>query len=104
MNWFVWRQHRKQFLAFGVLLALFAALLIPTGIGYWHSYQQALINCAQHPAVYSCDDLTNTLFTSQTDGLVRIAVVLGTFGLHYLSGCLSALLWLLKNTKKVPTS
>ncbi|HXR50201.1 MAG TPA: ABC transporter permease subunit [Verrucomicrobiae bacterium] len=86
MNWFVWRQHRKQFLSFGVLLALFAALLIPTGIHYWHTYQQALTNCAQHPALYKCDDLTNTLFSSQADGFIRIAEVLGTFGLPLLVG------------------
>jgi len=86
MNWFAWRQHRKQFLVFGLLLAMFAALLVPTGMHYWHSYQQALTDCAQHPAVYSCNGLTDILFTSQLDGFVRIAVVLGTFGLPILVG------------------
>jgi hypothetical protein len=86
MNWFAWRQHRKQFLVFGILLAAFAALIIPTGNHYWHIYQQALTNCAQHPALYSCDDLTDTLFTSPSDGLIRIAEVLGTFGLPLLVG------------------
>jgi len=86
MNWFVWRQHRKQFLIFGILLAAFAALLIPTGNHYWHAYQQALTNCAQHPAVYNCSDLTDTLFVGPSDGLIRIAEVLGTFGLPLLLG------------------
>ena len=86
MNWFAWRQHRRQFMIFGLLLAVFAALLIPTGIQLWHTYQQALTNCALHPALYSCNDLTDTLFTSPTDGFVRIAEVLGTFGLPILAG------------------
>lgn len=86
MNWFVWRQHRKQFLVFIVLLAGFAALLIPTSVNFWHTYQQALSNCAQHPALYSCSDLSDTLFTSQADGLIRIAEVAGTFGLPLLAG------------------
>ena len=86
MNWFVWRQHRKQFLVFALLLAAFAALLIPSGIHFWHAYQQALVNCAQHPAIYSCNDLTDTLLTSRADGFVRVAVVMGTFGLPILVG------------------
>jgi hypothetical protein len=86
MNWFVWRQHRKQYLAFGLLLAAFAALLIPTGIHYWSTYQHAVTTCAQNPATPSCNDLQDTLFTSQMDGFMRIAVVLGTFGLPVLVG------------------
>ena len=86
MNWFIWRQHRKQFLVFGLLLAVFAGLLIPNGIHLWHTYQQALTNCAQHPALYSCDNLSDTLFTSRADGFIRIAEVLGTFGLPILLG------------------
>jgi ABC-type transport system involved in multi-copper enzyme maturation permease subunit len=86
MNWFVWRQHRKQFLIFGVLLAAFAALIIPTGVHYWDSYQQALATCAQSPAIPSCSNLQDNLFTSHTDGLIRITVFLGTFGLPILVG------------------
>jgi hypothetical protein len=86
VNWFVWRQHRKQFLIFGVLLALFAALLIPTGISYWHTYQHALSTCTQDSSLFSCGNLANNLFTSRADGFVRIAAVLGTFGLVALVG------------------
>jgi len=86
MNWFAWRQHRKQFLVFGILLALFAALLIPTSINYWHQYQHALTTCATNPNTPSCSDLSSSLFTSSVDGLVRIGAVLGTFGLPILLG------------------
>ncbi len=68
------------------MLLAFTALLIPTGIHMWNTYQQALINCALHPALYSCDNLSNTLFTSNADGFIRIAEVLGTFGLPILVG------------------
>lgn len=86
MNWFIWRQHNKQFLIFGILLAAFAGLLIPTGIHYWNTYQHTLATCAQNPATPSCNDLQDNLFNSQTDGFIRIAVVLGTFGLPMLVG------------------
>jgi ABC-type transport system involved in multi-copper enzyme maturation permease subunit len=86
MNWFALRQHRKQFVVFGILLALFAALLIPTGINYWHQYQHALTTCASNPNTPSCSNLTDSLFTSSSDGLVRIGAVLGTFGLPLLMG------------------
>jgi len=86
MNWFTWRQHRKQFLVFGVLLAAFAALLIPTGIHFWHEYQHALQNCAQNPAVYNCSDLDSTIFGNQAAGSVRTLVIMGTFGLPLLAG------------------
>lgn len=57
MNWFIWRQHRKQFLVFGALLILFAVLTILTGNQYWHIYQHELAACAQNPATPSCSDL-----------------------------------------------
>jgi len=86
VNWFVWRQHRKHFIIFGILLALFAALLIPTGSNFWHQYQHALATCAQNPNTPSCSDLTSSLFTSSADGFIRIASVLGTLGLPILVG------------------
>jgi ABC-type transport system involved in multi-copper enzyme maturation permease subunit len=86
MNWFAWRQHRKQFLIFGIMLAAFAVLVIPTGIHYWHTYQHALTTCAQNPETPSCGDLEGSLFASRADGFIRIAVVLGTFGLPILVG------------------
>jgi hypothetical protein len=86
MNWFTWRQLRKQFLIFGLLLALFAALVIPTGIHYWHTYQEAVATCVSHPATPSCKSLQDALFNTQADGFIRIAVVLGTFGLPILLG------------------
>ena len=86
MNWLIWRQHRKQFLAFGVLLALFAALVIPTGIHYWNVYQHALSTCAANPATPICGNLANNLFTSSFDGLIRTSVILGTFALPLLVG------------------
>jgi len=86
MNWFVFRQHRRQFLIFGILLALFAALLIPTGMHFWNTYQNAITTCIHNPNTPSCSDLDSNLFTSSADGFVRIAAVLGTFGLPILLG------------------
>ena len=86
MNWFTWRQHRKQFVIFGVLLMLFAAVLIPTGISYWHTYQAALESCAQNPTLTVCGDPTGNLFTSSSDQLLRISAVLGAPGLPLLLG------------------
>lgn len=86
MNWFAWRQHRKQFLVFGLLLTAFAALLIPTGIHDWHMYRQALSNCAQHPALYKCNDLADTLFPNQANSFVGITEAIGIFALPLLVG------------------
>ncbi len=79
MNWFVWRQHRKQFLMLGILLAIFAALIVPTGNHFWHTYQQALTTCRQNPATPSCSNLPDNLFQTHTDqilfNLVPVAIL-----------------------------
>jgi ABC-type transport system involved in multi-copper enzyme maturation permease subunit len=88
VNWFVWRQHRKQFLILGLLLVAFAALVIPTGLSFWHTYQQALTACAQNPATPSCSDLPGNLFQSSLDqilfrlvpvSVLILPVILGMF-------------------------
>lgn len=65
MNWFTWRQHRKQILLFVVLLVLFAPFVIPTGMHFWDVYQKALATC---DVTNSCNDLKNTLFRGGIDG------------------------------------
>ena len=88
MNWFAWRQQRKQFMLIGVLLALFAALAIPTGLHFWHAYQHTVASCAQNPATPSCSDLNSNLFQTAIDQLlfhllplmvVLMPLVLGMF-------------------------
>jgi ABC-type transport system involved in multi-copper enzyme maturation permease subunit len=96
VNWLVWRQHRKQFLILGALLALLAALLIPTGIQFWHTYQQALADCAQNPATPSCSDLPSNLFQANFDqilfrfvpaAVLSLPIILGIFwGAPLLAG------------------
>jgi len=61
MNWFVLRQYRKQFLVFGILLAVFACFSILTSNHYWHIYQQATAACAQNPENPSCSDVSGSL-------------------------------------------
>lgn len=77
MNWFVWRQHRKQFLVLGVILALYTALIIPTGLHFWHTYQSTLTTCKLNTATPGCDDLQGTLFQTNTDQLLFHLVPLG---------------------------
>ena len=86
MNWFTWRQHRKQFLIFGLLMAVFTTFVVLTGNHYWSTYQNALTTCAANPNAPGCSDLSNSLLNTPTDGLIRIGVVLGTFGLPLLLG------------------
>ncbi len=64
MNWLVWKQHSKQFMIATILLILFAALLIPTGLHYWQVYQHALSTCSQSN---TCAELKGELFQSSTD-------------------------------------
>ena len=70
MNRFTWRQHRKQFLILGILLAAFAALTIPTGLHFWHTYQSTLAGCAQNPANPTCSDISGNLFQSNIDQIL----------------------------------
>lgn len=89
MNWFVFKQHRKQFLIFGIFLLIYAAVVIPTGLHFWHVYQHTLADCQQNPANPTCTDLsTSSLFPTVPDrlltGLVPIIVlflpvILGVF-------------------------
>jgi len=86
MNWFVWRQHRKQFLVFAILLAAFAAITLPTGLHFWHSYQSALANCVQNPANPTCSDLSDNLFQSNIDQILFHFVPLAILFLPILLG------------------
>lgn len=88
MNWFAWRQHRRQFLILGILLVVYAAIVIPTGLHFWHTYQSAVSSCSQNPATPSCSDLGGSLFQSTADkiliGLIPVTIlflpiILGVF-------------------------
>jgi hypothetical protein len=76
MNWLAWRQHRKQFMVAGIFLVLFAAIMIPTGLNFWHTYQRALTTCK---TTGTCNQLTSELLQSNSDQilihLVKVAVV-----------------------------
>ena len=61
MNWVVWKQHRKQFVILAIILALYAALVIPTGLHFWHTYQYALTTCGK---TNTCGQLSGELFQS----------------------------------------
>jgi ABC-type transport system involved in multi-copper enzyme maturation permease subunit len=87
MNWFAWQQHKKQFMIFGILLVLFAALVIPTGMQFWNTYQNALVTC---DATDTCGSLADTLFQSKTSGqlmmFMEAAIVLLPFILAMFLG------------------
>lgn len=85
MNWLAWRQHRKQFMVAGIFLILFAALMIPTGLSFWHTYQHALSTCGQTD---TCNQLSNELFQSNLDpilfhlvpiAIMFVPIILGLF-------------------------
>jgi hypothetical protein len=85
MNWLTWQQHKKQFLIFGLILAAFAAVVIPTGLDFWHTYQQALATC---DSTNSCGQLKDMLFRSAFEtnllqfmkaALVAVPILFGVF-------------------------
>ena len=45
MNWLLWRQHRSQALVTSVALALFAVVLLLTGLHMAHVYDDAIRSC-----------------------------------------------------------
>jgi|SRR5581483_969579 len=83
MNWAVWQQHRKQFMALGILLVLFTAFMIPTGLHFWRIYQQALTGC--HIA-NTCSQLSNELFTWPLDSDLFHFVQLSVLAVPFLLG------------------
>jgi hypothetical protein len=56
MNWLLWRQHRTQALVTGVALALFAVVVVVTGVRMAHLYDDTVRNC---PSNGACDLLGN---------------------------------------------
>src|ERR1019366_8151816 len=91
MNWVVWKQHRKQFLILAIILALYAGLVIPTGLHFWHTYQFALSTCGK---TNTCSQLSGELLQSGWDsnlnpslpgGGVNLVVLL-ILGLPFLLG------------------
>lgn len=75
MNWFIWRQHRNQFLIFGTILTAFAALTILSGNHFWHAYQQALAACRQNPATPSCSDISGNLLQGWNGIIMRVEFI-----------------------------
>lgn len=64
MNWLIWKQHRKMFAVLAVSLALYAALAIPMGLHFWHTYQHASANCGK---TNTCGQLASELLVSGWD-------------------------------------
>jgi hypothetical protein len=58
MTWLVWRQHRNQTYFAAAALALFAVVLLVTGVQMASQYQSAVTSCT---ASHTCDNLANTL-------------------------------------------
>lgn len=83
MNWLAWRQHRKQLMFVGLFLVIFAAITIPTGLNFWHTYQHALSTCK---TTGTCDQLSSELFQSNLDGLLFHLVPLAVIFLPILLG------------------
>jgi ABC-type transport system involved in multi-copper enzyme maturation permease subunit len=71
MNWFAWRQHRKQFMIFGLVLVAYTIFTILTGNHFWHEYQQVQATCRQNPATPSCSDL-GTVFSGGYGAAVKL--------------------------------
>ncbi|HSW66234.1 MAG TPA: ABC transporter permease subunit [Bacillota bacterium] len=83
MNWLIWRQHRKQFLILGIILAGFTAFIIPTGLHNWHVYRHVLSTCA---SAETCAELTGQLFRTPKDTLIYHFVQISMLVLPVLFG------------------
>jgi ABC-type transport system involved in multi-copper enzyme maturation permease subunit len=64
MNWLIWKQHRKMFVILIAILALYTALVVPTGLHFWHTYQHAKATCGQ---TNTCANLSGELLQSGWD-------------------------------------
>ncbi|HUD07047.1 MAG TPA: hypothetical protein VMR34_04110 [Candidatus Saccharimonadales bacterium] len=71
MNWFTWQQHKKQFMVFGILFLLVAALAVPTEIYLWHVIQQLISVCGK-------TNQSSTCFQSKVSTIATVV-----FGISY---------------------
>jgi ABC-type transport system involved in multi-copper enzyme maturation permease subunit len=90
MNWLIWKQHRKTFFILVVILALYAALAIPTGLHFWHEYQNGLATCGDVRGCAPLEELTQSAWfsnvsPSQPSGGFNIVILL-LLALPYLLG------------------
>jgi ABC-type transport system involved in multi-copper enzyme maturation permease subunit len=83
MNWVIWQQHKKQFLLFGMMLAAFGVLAVPTGLHFWHTYQQALSTC---DTTNSCSALGDQLFESGFDSRMLMFMKAAMVAVPFLLG------------------
>lgn len=67
----------------GIFLIIFAAVTIPTGLNFWHTYQHALSTCK---TTDTCSQLNNELLQSNLDGLLFHFVPLAVLLLPVLLG------------------
>ncbi|HEU5108421.1 MAG TPA: transporter [Micromonosporaceae bacterium] len=78
MMWLAWRQHRRQVLFTGVLLAALAALLVPTGVAMRRSFAaDGLDRCLKltGPGDGNCMTLLNQ-FDNRYGALMSVGVLL----------------------------
>lgn len=81
MNWLALWQTRKQFSWLGLILLAYAVLVIPTGVHFWHSYQDALANCGH---LRTCENIAEQMFTKDWEGNLNPALPLGGFNIVVL--------------------
>jgi hypothetical protein len=72
MTWFVWRQHRVQFLAGAALLAAFAILIVITGVQVADQYHAVQAACA---AGHGCQNVGGLFMGSHVVGFMIISTL-----------------------------
>jgi hypothetical protein len=79
MTWLVWRQHRIQLLIGAAILAVFAVLLLVTGLQMASQWHSALVACT---ATHSCGDQGGLFLGNRAVGFLIIM----TLGAPVLAG------------------
>src|SRR6185369_15513722 len=79
MTWLVWRQHRIQLLIGAAILAVFAVLLLVTGLQMASQWHSALVACT---ATHSCGDQGGLFLGNRAVGFL----VITTLGAPVLAG------------------
>jgi hypothetical protein len=90
MIWLTWRQFRAQAITSGCVLAVFAILLLVTGLGLAHLYDQSNL-----PACTAHHDCAQSLsaFTAQLTGSIYKLVFYFGVALIYLAPALMGVFW-----------
>lgn len=90
MIWLTWRQHRAQSIVTAALLALFAALMLPTGLELANNYTSSGLSACHGAA--ACDHAATLFLAQVSNGNLTLVSQIG-IATTYVAAALIGMFW-----------